>query len=281
MDILSTYVIYLALFRLAIIASGIVGIILGYRLFTKGVFPDVNSNPSTDGTKVTAEFANARFTLRNAAPGTCFALFGVIIIAVMFAAGSPEINLELLAKGDVKATVRGDDQEEIQSESARALDYLKQGDNRRARDTVLDSLKSLAPSFNDFAWVLLKSAPELPQTAMLAKIAVAADPQNPNFLGNADAEQISQLEKYAGYTGLAFQVKDDILNVEGDPTLLGKGVGTDKLRQKSTYPSLMGLDASKAFARELIDKALRALESFDDRSDPLRAIAKYIIERQR
>ena len=100
-------------------------------------------------------------------------------------------------------------------------------------------------------------------------------------LGNGDSEQISQLEKYAGYTGLAFQVKDDILNVEGDPTLLGKGVGTDELRQKSTFPSIMGLDASKTFARELIDKALRSLESFDGRSDPLRALAKYIIERQR
>ncbi len=100
-------------------------------------------------------------------------------------------------------------------------------------------------------------------------------------LGDGDLEQISHLETYAGCIGLAFQVKDDILNVEGDPTLLGKGVGTDESRQKTTYPSLMGLEASKAFARELIEKALQALASFDHRSDPLRAIAKYIIERRR
>lgn len=100
-------------------------------------------------------------------------------------------------------------------------------------------------------------------------------------LGDGDLDQISRLETYAGCIGLAFQVKDDILNVEGDPALLGKGVGTDVLRQKSTYPSLIGLEASKAFARELIDKALKALEPFDHRSEALRAIAKYIIERQR
>ena len=100
-------------------------------------------------------------------------------------------------------------------------------------------------------------------------------------LGNAGLEQIGHLETYAGCIGLAFQVKDDILNVEGDPTLLGKGVGTDELRHKSTYPALMGMEASKKFARELIDQALQALASFDHRSDPLRAIAKYIIERQR
>ena len=182
MDILSTYVIYLALFRLAIIASGIVGIVLGYRLFTKGVFPNVYANRSSDGTNVTAEIASAKFTLRNAAPGTCFALFGVIIIAVMFATGGPEINLELLAKGGMKATLRGDNQAELQSDSQRALDYLERGEYRQARDTIVRALDALAPRMNDFAWVLLQTAPELPQTNMLAEIAVAADPQNPNFL---------------------------------------------------------------------------------------------------
>lgn len=182
MDILTTYMIYLSLFRLAIIASGIVGIILGYRLFTKGVFPEVCTNPSVDGTGVTAEIASAKFTLRNAAPGTCFALFGVIIIAAMFAAGGPEITLELLEKGGMKANLRGNNLEESQSDAQRALDYLKQGDHRQARDTVIEELAFLAPRMNDFAWVLLQTAPELPQTNMLAEIAVAAGPQNPNFL---------------------------------------------------------------------------------------------------
>jgi geranylgeranyl diphosphate synthase type II len=100
-------------------------------------------------------------------------------------------------------------------------------------------------------------------------------------LGGGDAAQIGCLESYAGCIGLAFQVKDDILNVEGDPVLLGKRIGTDALRHKSTYPSILGLEASKKYASELIDKAFQALAPFDHRSDPLRAIAKYIVERER
>jgi len=101
------------------------------------------------------------------------------------------------------------------------------------------------------------------------------------LLGGGTAGQIDHLETYARNIGFAFQVKDDVLNVEGDPAVLGKNVGTDELRHKSTYPSIMGLDQSKAFARELVEAAISAIENFDHRSDPLRAIANYIIERKR
>jgi len=101
------------------------------------------------------------------------------------------------------------------------------------------------------------------------------------ILGGGSAEQIGQLEIYAKNIGLAFQVKDDILNVEGDPALLGKAVGTDKIRKKNTYPSLIGLEESKSFAEELVVQALQAVESFDSRADPLRAIANYIVQRNR
>lgn len=100
-------------------------------------------------------------------------------------------------------------------------------------------------------------------------------------IGGAMDPQIKLLKTYAGNIGIAFQVTDDILNVEGDPNLMGKAVGTDKLRHKSTYPSVLGLEKSKEFAQNLVNKALRALESFDNKSDPLRAIAAYIIQRKR
>lgn len=100
------------------------------------------------------------------------------------------------------------------------------------------------------------------------------------ILGGGSSEQIQQLGIYAKNIGLAFQVKDDILNVEGDPKLLGKGIGTDKLRKKTTYPSIMGIEKSKLFAIELVNRALLALASFDNRSEPLRAIANYIIKRK-
>jgi geranylgeranyl diphosphate synthase type II len=101
------------------------------------------------------------------------------------------------------------------------------------------------------------------------------------LLANANQAQQGHLKTYARNIGLAFQVADDILNVEGNPALMGKAVGTDRLNQKNTYPSLLGLDASKQFAQKLIRQALQALEAFDNKADPLRALATYIIERKR
>ena len=89
------------------------------------------------------------------------------------------------------------------------------------------------------------------------------------------------LESYAQNIGLAFQVTDDILNVEGDPEMMGKAAGTDKLRNKTTYPSLLGLQESKKFAKELVKNALKAIEPFDKKAEPLRAIANYIITRKK
>jgi geranylgeranyl diphosphate synthase type II len=101
------------------------------------------------------------------------------------------------------------------------------------------------------------------------------------ILGGAREVQIDQLGIYAKKIGLAFQIKDDILNVEGDPLLLGKAVGTDKIRQKNTYPFIMGLEKSRSFAEELVSRALQAIESFDSKADSLRAIANYIVQRNR
>jgi geranylgeranyl diphosphate synthase type II len=100
-------------------------------------------------------------------------------------------------------------------------------------------------------------------------------------LADVNSSQLNLLEGYAQNIGLAFQVTDDILNVEGDPAIMGKAVGTDELRQKSTYPSLLGLEESKTFAGKLIDDALHALGSFDHKAEPLRAIATYIIDRKK
>ena len=99
-------------------------------------------------------------------------------------------------------------------------------------------------------------------------------------LGGGNHQQIEVIERYAQNIGLAFQVADDILNVEGDPEMMGKAVGTDQLRGKSTYPSILGLKESKEFAKTLVRNALQAIEFFDNKSDPLRAIATYVIERK-
>lgn len=98
--------------------------------------------------------------------------------------------------------------------------------------------------------------------------------------GGTDAQR-EALSDYARHIGLAFQVTDDILNVEGDPALMGKAAGTDVDREKSTYPGLMGIAASRDFSRELVNNALQALSVFDNKAQPLRAIARHIIHRKR
>jgi len=97
----------------------------------------------------------------------------------------------------------------------------------------------------------------------------------------ATEDQISSLSEYGMNIGLAFQIADDILNVVGDPKLLGKSVGSDKEKNKVTYPSILGLEESKRLEEELVSKAISCLEGFDSKADPLREIAKYIIERKR
>ncbi len=101
------------------------------------------------------------------------------------------------------------------------------------------------------------------------------------ILGQGSFDQIASLKVYSKNIGLAFQVADDILNVEGDPLIMGKRAGTDRNRCKSTYPSLLGLSESKEAASRLITQAIESLARFDRKAEPLRAIARYIIERNR
>jgi len=98
--------------------------------------------------------------------------------------------------------------------------------------------------------------------------------------GRADADNLTSLSQYARAIGLAFQVQDDILDVESDTATLGKHQGADIARDKPTYPALLGMDAAKAYALELRDQALHALRPFDTAAEPLRELARYIVERR-
>lgn len=98
--------------------------------------------------------------------------------------------------------------------------------------------------------------------------------------GHATAEALDALRRYAEAVGLAFQVQDDILDVESDTATLGKTQGKDQAHDKPTYPALLGLDAAKAYALALRDQALAALEGFGGNAEPLRALARYIVERR-
>jgi geranylgeranyl diphosphate synthase type II len=101
------------------------------------------------------------------------------------------------------------------------------------------------------------------------------------LLGEGNDEELNHLKRYGESLGLAFQIKDDLLDVEGDQELLGKPVGSDDRNQKATYPALFGLKETRRRAQELLKQALSELELFDDSAEPLRAIARYVVERDR
>ncbi|WP_027417564.1 polyprenyl synthetase family protein [Aneurinibacillus terranovensis] len=97
---------------------------------------------------------------------------------------------------------------------------------------------------------------------------------------SAPDEQLTCLTRFASNIGLAFQVKDDILDVIGDEAKLGKPVGSDEKRKKSTYPSLLGIEHSERELSRLIDEAMRALAEANVAHDVvLRSLAEYIMER--
>jgi geranylgeranyl diphosphate synthase, type II len=97
----------------------------------------------------------------------------------------------------------------------------------------------------------------------------------------ATTQQIESLTTYGEAIGLAFQIADDILDIEGSTEQLGKPQGSDTDSNKSTYPALIGMEESKRLATQVIDDAITALEGFDEKADPLRKIAKFIISRKK
>ena len=95
----------------------------------------------------------------------------------------------------------------------------------------------------------------------------------------ADNEQTQKLDHYAKCIGLAFQVRDDILDIEGSTETLGKTQGKDQAQLKSTYPALLGLQGARETAERLRTEALDSLEGMGKDADPLRWIANYIVGR--
>ncbi|MBU6247376.1 MAG: polyprenyl synthetase family protein [Xanthomonadaceae bacterium] len=96
-----------------------------------------------------------------------------------------------------------------------------------------------------------------------------------------DNDTLDALDRYAHAVGLAFQVRDDILDVEGESAVIGKTAGKDAAADKPTFPSIIGLDASRARLAELTDEALAALGPLDAPHSPLRELALYAAHRLR
>ncbi len=96
--------------------------------------------------------------------------------------------------------------------------------------------------------------------------------------GRADAETLEAAERYADSLGLAFQIEDDLLDIEGDITRFGKPIGSDADKSKATFPSLLGAERCHALVRELTDDAIRAVQHFPDHAF-LADLANFLVSR--
>ena len=114
------------------------------------------------------------------------------------------------------------------------------------------------------------------KTAALISVSVTAG----TILAGGNEDEEKAMNSYGQQIGLAFQIADDILNIEGDRKAMGKGTGSDKEKGKITYPSVFGTAESKTIQKELIENAIESLKKFDTRAEPLRDLARYIIERK-
>ena len=108
---------------------------------------------------------------------------------------------------------------------------------------------------------------------------IAAAVSGGAIIGGASSREYKALSKYGKKLGLAFQIIDDLLDIQGNVNQMGKAVHKDNILKKVTYPAFLGLQESKRLAQNLIAEAILYLQIFDKRADPLRELAKYIIKR--
>jgi geranylgeranyl diphosphate synthase type II len=128
--------------------------------------------------------------------------------------------------------------------------------------------KTISPEMLDYI--------HLHKTAALIRVALRVGA----VLAGGRAEVVDAISRAGQALGLAFQIVDDILDVEGNLAELGKTAGSDERKQKATYPSLHGLAASKARARDLIEETKRVLVPLGPAAEPIRALADYVLERR-
>ncbi len=99
------------------------------------------------------------------------------------------------------------------------------------------------------------------------------------MVGGASTQQLDRMRQYGDRIGLAFQIIDDLLDVESSQEAMGKRTGKDQDKGKLTYPGFFGLQASRQRATELVDEAVTAIEDFGDRAVPLIDLARFVLDR--
>lgn len=185
MSLPSQFLIYVTAFRLAIITAGIVSIILGYRLFIRGIYSGGTGEHSID-----FKAAGSGFTLKNVGPGSCFGIFGVTLITLMLIQGNPQLTYEMMQKQpdanspavSTKLEMRGADAPDGFAALVRkGMAFEQAGDPTQAAESYHQALAGLAVPMNQLAWIYFQqSKPE--QALPLARMAAQVDPENPAIM---------------------------------------------------------------------------------------------------
>lgn len=174
-----------------------------------------------------------------------------------------------------------------------ALLMLLRAEGRIARDRLLEAVRELSFAAGPRGMVGgqaqdILSENAKPEADTLSYIhrhktgaLIRASVRLGGILAGAREAVMDALTGYGENLGLAFQIVDDVLDVTGQEEVIGKPVGSDQMRNKMTYPALYGLDGSMRIAEDRVARALTALEGQSRDADPLRAIAEYIIRRNR
>jgi tetratricopeptide (TPR) repeat protein len=185
MNLTSQFLLYVTAFRLAIIAAGVVSLILGYRLFIRGVNTAGGAESSID-----FKAAGSGFTLKNSAPGTCFGVFGVVLITAMVIQGNPQLTYESAQKAagaaeagaPTKLELRGSETAgAFESLSEKGLQYEKAGDRPRAIDAYQQALALMATPMNQLALLYVQQS-KAEQALPLARLAAQMNPANADVL---------------------------------------------------------------------------------------------------
>jgi len=175
--------LYLTLVRVSIVATGIVSIVCGYRLFLAGVF---GMTPGTSPTNVSGKFAGVEFTLKSVAPGTCFALFGAAIVAITITGAPPQFGQSRTstitadsATMSEALTMRGSrlSIEELVEQAKRAE---SQGEKKKAIENYQEALRKIAEPLNNLAWLYHEEGQDQ-NAEPLAVLAVQFGSHDPEF----------------------------------------------------------------------------------------------------
>jgi len=117
---------------------------------------------------------------------------------------------------------------------------------------------------------------QMMKTASLIKVALRCGA----LLSGASPKKINALSRYGDHLGLSFQIMDDVLDVTGTSALLGKPVRLDAVKSKATYPGMAGVAKARELALREASRAIQSIKDFDHRAEPLRGIARFVVERE-